>query len=71
MNSATTTTPRHHSGWREVRTTVLAGPEGRQADQKLAPRFIVVRQLIALGCGVRVSLEPTDYKPVKEDSALP
>ncbi len=47
MSSAESTTPRHHPSWREVRATVLAGPDVLQAYQELAPRFAVVRQLIA------------------------
>jgi len=47
MSAAETTTPRHHPGWREVRATVLAGPDVLKAYQELAPRFAVVRQLIA------------------------
>ena len=47
MSSAESTTPRHHPSWREVRATVLAGPNVLQAYQELAPRFAVVRQLIA------------------------
>lgn len=47
MSAAETTTPRHHPSWREVRATVLAGPDVLQAYQELAPRFAVVRQLIA------------------------
>ena len=47
MSAAESTTPRHHPSWREVRATVLAGPDVLQAYQELAPRFAVVRQLIA------------------------
>jgi ribosome-binding protein aMBF1 (putative translation factor) len=47
MSAAETTTPRHHPSWREVRATILAGPDVLQAYQELAPRFALVRQLIA------------------------
>ena len=48
MTAATSTKPRHHPSWREVRDTFLAELELRQAYQDLAPRFSVVRQLIML-----------------------
>jgi ribosome-binding protein aMBF1 (putative translation factor) len=48
MTAATSTKPRHHPSWREVRDTFLAELELRQAYQDLAPRFSVVRQLITL-----------------------
>ena len=41
-------TPRHHPSWREVRVGFLADPEVQAAYEELAPRFAVVRQLIAL-----------------------
>lgn len=39
---------RHHTSWREVRDAFLADPAVQQAYTDLAPRFAVVRQLIAL-----------------------
>jgi transcriptional regulator with XRE-family HTH domain len=39
---------RHHPSWREVRDSFLADPAVQQAYTDLAPRFAVVRQLIAL-----------------------
>ncbi len=48
MSTTDRSTPRHHPSWREVRDTFLADPDVQQAYQDLAPRFSVVRQLIAL-----------------------
>ncbi len=48
MSTAEPTTKRHHPSWREVRDSFLADPEVQAAYQELAPRFAVVRQLIAL-----------------------
>lgn len=48
MSAAEPATPRHHPSWREVRDTFLAEPEVQQAYQELAPRFAIVRELIAL-----------------------
>jgi ribosome-binding protein aMBF1 (putative translation factor) len=48
MSAAEPATPRHHPSWREVRDTFLAEPEVQESYQELAPRFAVVRQLIAL-----------------------
>ncbi len=48
MSAAETATSRHHPSWREVRDGFLADPEVQRAYQDLAPRFAVVRQLIAL-----------------------
>lgn len=39
---------RQHTSWREVRDSFLADPQVQQAYTDLAPRFAVVRQLIAL-----------------------
>ena len=48
MSTTDRSTPRHHPSWREVRDAFLADPDVQQAYQDLAPRFSVVRQLIAL-----------------------
>jgi ribosome-binding protein aMBF1 (putative translation factor) len=48
MSTTDRSTPRHHPSWREVRDTFLADPDVQQAYQDLAPRFALVRQLIAL-----------------------
>ena len=48
MSTAEPTTKRHHPSWREVRDSFLADPEVQASYQELAPRFAVVRQLIAL-----------------------
>jgi len=48
MSTTDRSTPRHHPSWREVRDIFLADPDVQQAYQDLAPRFSVVRQLIAL-----------------------
>lgn len=48
MSTAEPTTKRHHPSWREVRDGFLADPEVQASYQELAPRFAVVRQLIAL-----------------------
>lgn len=48
MSPAEPTTTRHHPSWREVRDGFLADPEVQASYQELAPRFAVVRQLIAL-----------------------
>jgi ribosome-binding protein aMBF1 (putative translation factor) len=48
MTTAESTTTRHHRSWREVRDGFLADPEVQASYQELAPRFAVVRQLIAL-----------------------
>ena len=41
-------TSSHHPSWREVRDGFLAEPKVHAAHEELAPRFAVVRQLIAL-----------------------
>jgi len=48
MSATEPATPRHHPSWREVRDTFLAEPTVQQADQELAPRFAIVRELMAL-----------------------
>jgi HTH-type transcriptional regulator/antitoxin HipB len=48
MRTSERTPSRHHASWREVRDSFLADPEVQQAYTDLAPRFAVVRQLIAL-----------------------
>jgi ribosome-binding protein aMBF1 (putative translation factor) len=48
MSTTEGSASRHHPSWREVRDTFLADPDVQQAYQDLAPRFSVVRQLIAL-----------------------
>ena len=48
MSTTERSASRHHPSWREVRDTFLADPDVQQAYQDLAPRFSVVRQLIAL-----------------------
>lgn len=48
MSTADPATPRHHPSWREVRDSFLADPDVQASYQQLAPRFAVVRQLIAL-----------------------
>lgn len=48
MSTANPTAARHHPSWREVRDRFLADPEVHAAYEELAPRFAVVRQLIAL-----------------------
>ena len=63
MSSTEDNTPRHHPSWRKVRDTFLADPDVQQAYQVLAPRFAVVRQLIALreqrGWSQREHADPT------------
>ena len=46
--TANPTATRHHPSWREVRVGFLADTEVQAAYEELAPRFAVVRQLIAL-----------------------
>ncbi|MEB3361702.1 MAG: helix-turn-helix transcriptional regulator [Synechococcaceae cyanobacterium] len=48
MSSTEAPTTRHHPSWREIRDNFLADPQVRQSYQELAPRFDVIRQLIAL-----------------------
>jgi ribosome-binding protein aMBF1 (putative translation factor) len=48
MSTVNPTATRHHPSWREVRDGFLADPEVQASYEELAPRFVVVRQLIAL-----------------------
>lgn len=48
MSTTESSPSRQHTSWCEVRDSFLADPEVQQAYMDLAPRFAVVRQLIAL-----------------------